>query len=136
MKYCKQCELEKKDKYFYPNNSSRCKQCISINNKNKTNEQLPEVRTKQGYVYVIINKAWKGYYKIGQTINLTKRLGTYQTASPKRDYTFLTTIKVRDMDIAERKVLEELKKYYDVQGEWVLASKPEHIIHLVESIND
>ena len=132
MKYCKQCGRNRRDKDFYPNNHSRCKECISINNKEK-NSIAP---TNEGYIYVIINKAWKGYYKIGQTINLSKRLGSYQTASPKRDYQYLTTIKVDDMNAAERKVLGELKKYYDVNGEWVIASKPEHIIHLVENVND
>lgn len=130
MRYCKQCEKNRKDKYFYPANHSKCKECISINNKEKT------VPTHEGYVYVIINKAWKGYYKIGQTVNLSKRLGTYQTASPKRDYEYLTTIKVRDMNVAERAVLDELRKYYEVKGEWVVASKEDHIIRLVEGIHE
>jgi len=132
MKYCKQCEKKKEDKHFYPNNNSRCKKCISINNKEKSTD----VPNNEGYIYVIINKAWKGYYKIGQTINLAKRLGSYQTASPKRDYKYLTTIKVHNMNVSEKAVLDELRKFYEVKGEWVLASRPEHIIHLVEGIND
>lgn len=132
MRYCKQCGEEKRDKHFYPTNKSRCKECISINNKEKNSNEP----NNEGYIYVIINKAWKGYYKIGQTINLAKRLGSYQTSSPKRDYQYLTTIKVNDMNKAERYVLDELKRFYDVQGEWVVASKPEHIIHLVEGCHD
>ncbi len=130
MKYCKQCEQHKKDRHFYPNNNSRCKECISWNNKNKT----PLVNG--GYLYIITNPAWKGYYKIGQTINLSKRLSTYQTSSPLRDYSFLTTKKVRDMNKSEKQLLEELKRFYEVKGEWVVASKPEHILHLMEEIND
>ena len=130
MKFCKQCEEHKKDRYFYPNNSSRCKECISLNNKNK------QPVANGGYIYVITNKAWDGYYKIGQTVNLSKRLSTYQTSSPLRDYSFLTTKKVKDMNKAEKFLLEELKRYYDVKGEWVSASKPEHILHLMEELND
>lgn len=132
MKYCKQCEERKEDKHFYPNNNSRCKKCISINNKEKNTS----VTLNEGYIYIIINKAWKGYYKIGQTLNLTKRLSSYQTASPMRDYKYLTTIKVNDMNKAERTVLEKLKRFYEVKGEWVVASKPDHVIHLVEGIDD
>jgi len=133
MKYCKTCEKNKKNKYFYATNSSKCKECISEYNKNY-NKGAIQPKGDAGYVYVITNPAWDGYYKIGLTINLSKRLSTYQTASPLRDYSFLTTKSVDDMHIAERKVLEELKKFYDVKGEWVVASKAEHIIHLVEGL--
>ena len=130
MKYCKQCKERKKDKCFYLNNNSRCRACISTNNKSKA----PIVNG--GYLYIITNPAWVGYYKIGQTISLSKRLSTYQTSSPLRDFKFLTTVRVDDMNLLERKLLEELKKYYEVHGEWVAASRPEHILHLMEKIND
>ena len=125
---CKQCGISKKDKSFYPMNKARCKQCISSNNTNK------HKKGNQGYIYVITNPAWKGYYKIGQTINLTKRLSTYQTSSPLRDYSYLSTREVKDMDKAESLLLEELKKFYEVKGEWVLASKVEYILHRMETL--
>ena len=135
MKYCKQCETRKKDKHFYPNNNSRCKECISINNRNKGNTTTPNT-SNPGYLYVITNPAWKGYYKIGQTVNLTKRLSTYQTSSPLRDFEYLTTVSVNDMNKAEKHIIDELRRFYEVKGEWIVASKAEHIIHLMENTNN
>jgi hypothetical protein len=129
MNVCKQCGINKKDKFFYPMNKTRCKECISNNNRNKT------PYSNEGYIYVITNPAWKGYYKIGQTVSLSKRMGTYQTSSPLRDFSYLSTVLVKDMNKAEKELLEELKRYYEVKGEWVVASKPEHILHLLEGLN-
>lgn len=42
--------------------------------------------TKEGQVYVITNKAWKGWVKIGMAIDAEDRLNGYQTSSPHRDY--------------------------------------------------
>jgi len=39
-----------------------------------------------GYLYIITNKSWQGWIKVGTTRNLKKRLQTYQTGSPFRDY--------------------------------------------------
>tara|TARA_R110001632_G_C11161651_1_gene398580 strand:- start:37 stop:645 length:609 start_codon:yes stop_codon:yes gene_type:complete len=41
---------------------------------------------KEGYVYVITNKAWSGWVKIGMAIDAEDRLSGYQTSSPHRDY--------------------------------------------------
>jgi len=128
MKICKQCGINKKDKYYYPTNKTRCKQCISENNTARTHLGSP------GYIYVITNPAWIGFYKIGQTINLTKRLSNYQTSSPLRDYKYLTTKEVNNMDKAERELLEDLKRLYEVKGEWVVASKVEYILHKMEEL--
>lgn len=138
MKFCKQCETRKKDKCFYPNNKSKCKECISINNRKASTRAIEKnVRTPQGgYIYVITNPAWNGYYKIGQTVSLTKRLSTYQASNPLRDFSYLTTVEVDDMNVSEKIILDELRRFYEVKGEWVVASKAEHIIHLVEGINN
>jgi hypothetical protein len=42
--------------------------------------------TKEGQVYVITNKAWKGWVKIGMAIDAKDRCNQYQTSSPYRDY--------------------------------------------------
>lgn len=39
-----------------------------------------------GFVYIITNKNFEGYVKIGITKNIKKRLQAYQTSSPFRDY--------------------------------------------------
>ena len=40
----------------------------------------------QGYVYIISNPAWEGWYKVGMAVDAYDRLVTYQTSSPFRDY--------------------------------------------------
>ncbi len=42
---------------------------------------------KEGYVYVITNRAWPDWVKIGMAIDAEDRLNGYQTSSPYRDYT-------------------------------------------------
>ena len=42
--------------------------------------------TESGYLYIIKNKAWPDWVKIGITENLDKRLNNYQTSSPFRDF--------------------------------------------------
>jgi len=43
-------------------------------------------RDKEGYVYIISNCNFPGYYKVGVTNDIKSRLRTYQTASPLRNY--------------------------------------------------
>lgn len=45
-----------------------------------------KLKLLEGFVYVISNKAWPGYYKIGMSKNPKLRLSQYQTYSPLRDY--------------------------------------------------
>ena len=42
---------------------------------------------QEGYVYVMTNKAWPDWVKIGMAIDAEDRLNGYQTSSPYRDYT-------------------------------------------------
>ena len=39
-----------------------------------------------GFVYLITNKAWPEWVKVGRTANPRVRLRNYQTSSPLRDY--------------------------------------------------
>ena len=41
---------------------------------------------KDGYVYIISNKAWEFWYKIGMAIDAEDRLNSYQTSDPYRNY--------------------------------------------------
>jgi len=45
-----------------------------------------DMQVPEGFVYVIGNAAWPGYYKIGMSQNPKLRLSQYQTYSPLRDY--------------------------------------------------
>ena len=40
----------------------------------------------EGYVYVISNPAWKGWYKVGMAVDAWDRCASFQTSSPFRDY--------------------------------------------------
>jgi hypothetical protein len=41
---------------------------------------------QEGYVYIISNRAWPHWVKIGMAIDAEDRLNSYQTSSPYRDY--------------------------------------------------
>ena len=41
---------------------------------------------KEGYVYIISNRSWPHWVKIGMAIDAEDRLNSYQTSSPYRDY--------------------------------------------------
>ena len=55
----------------------RCKTCHQKIPRKKRN-----IEKKPGFIYIIKNKTWEGYYKIGKTRNIDNRLGQYQTSSP------------------------------------------------------
>ena len=41
---------------------------------------------QEGYVYIISNRAWPHWVKIGMAIDAEDRLNSYQTSSPYRDF--------------------------------------------------
>ena len=41
---------------------------------------------QEGYVYIISNRSWPHWVKIGMAIDAEDRLNSYQTSSPYRDY--------------------------------------------------
>lgn len=41
---------------------------------------------KEGFVYCVTNPAFHGYFKIGSTIDIKKRINSYQSYSPLRDF--------------------------------------------------
>lgn len=67
-------------------------------------------KQKDGYVYVISNPAWKGWYKVGMAVDSQDRCGSYQTSSPHRDYRLEFS-----KYFLNRKVAEEIA--HDVIGE-------------------
>lgn len=56
--------------------------CLSLI-KFKQENKLP---IKEGFVYFISNPAWPNSFKVGMSIEPKKRLASYQTYSPNRDY--------------------------------------------------
>lgn len=97
-----------------------CKEC----KKDRSRELDRKKKGKyvfEGYVYIIINKAWPGWCKIGVTRREPEeRLNDYQIGSPFRDYELYNAIKVSDAFDTERKILELLvKEGYEKGTEWV-----------------
>ena len=76
-------------------------------------------RCKEGFVYIISNKNFPNFYKIGVTTDIKNRLRTYQTSSPFRDYKIEYYIFHPDCYKAE-KMIEEQMKYFALsrKNEW------------------
>lgn len=65
--------------------------------------EMAEEDVQAGYVYVITNKAWPEWVKIGRAIDANDRLRSYQTSSPLRDYWIVHSVHFDDVNAAERK---------------------------------
>ena len=65
--------------------------------------EMAEEGVQAGYVYVITNKAWPEWVKIGRAIDAKDRLRSYQTSSPLRDYWIIHSVHFDDVNAAERK---------------------------------
>jgi len=76
-------------------------------------------RKKEGFVYIISNKAFPNFYKIGVTQDITSRLRTYQTSSPLRDYKIEYYIFHPDAYKAESDI-RDMMKYFamSIKNEW------------------
>ena len=73
---------------------------------------------KEGAVYIITNKAWEGWIKVGMAIDAEDRLKSYQTSSPFRDYTLLYVYEVNDRRAGESAAHARLAKECDNINEW------------------
>ena len=77
-------------------------------------------KIKSGFVYVISNPSFSGFYKIGMTKDLVSRLNSYQTYDPHRKYKIETYDFCIDRRLSEKKILTHwnIDLY---KGEWVNA---------------
>ena len=75
--------------------------------------------SSEGEVYVIRNKAWKGWIKVGMAIDAEDRCRSYQTSSPLRDYELKYSQSFKDRRTAEATahILCETSSK-ERQGEW------------------
>lgn len=69
---------------------------------------------KEGYVYIITNPAFPGYFKIGSALDVKKRLAQYQTYCPKRDFEMPVYYFSNDRYAEEKEYHKQLK----CVGEW------------------
>lgn len=84
----------------------------------KYSRGLTARETPEGFIYFIKNPAWPTKVKVGLTGNFIKRLASYQTYSPARDYVLEGWEFVVSKRDAEKLLLNKFKLDYDV-GEWV-----------------
>jgi hypothetical protein len=72
----------------------------------------------EGEVYVITNKAWDGWVKVGMAVDAEDRLKNYQTSSPFRDYVLYYSYKTDDRRKAESKAHSKLEQLFERNNEW------------------
>jgi hypothetical protein len=73
----------------------------------------------KGDVYIITNKAWPEWAKVGKAVDATDRLKNYQTSDPFRAYELYHSVTKENRHTAEveaHKALEALSK--DRKNEW------------------
>jgi Fe-S cluster biosynthesis and repair protein YggX len=127
-------ELEYVENEILKNNMSLRKACAHL--KEKTKRHLSAAGLKKhmdkkygagkwlskakGEIYIISNPAWKGWIKVGTTLNADRRLSQFQAACPLKDFKLVKFITVKNKLKAERKILEFIKFFAeDNNGEWI-----------------
>jgi hypothetical protein len=74
---------------------------------------------KEGYVYIVSNPAWDGWFKVGKAVDADDRCKSYNTSSPLRDFKVEYKIYVEDRNksekVAHTKALKQAEEY---TGEW------------------
>lgn len=83
-----------------------------------------EAKITKGYVYVIYNPAWDGWYKVGKAEDIEARLRGYQTGDPHRSYKVCYELEFDNCHDAERVIHNLLQEDDKVlkKNEWVMAS--------------
>jgi uncharacterized protein YutD len=78
---------------------------------------------KEGYVYIVSNPAWEGWYKVGMAIDAYDRCSGYQTSSPFRDYTVEYCKYFEDRRESEQNIHTKLaEQKIERRGEWFRGS--------------
>jgi hypothetical protein len=100
-------------------------------------ESLPKYsKTIEGYVYILSNPAWEGWYKVGMAADINDRVSSFQTSSPLRDYKLEHSVFVTDRKKTEAKVHSALSKIADEKtNEWFNLALPV-IIEILNTYKD
>ena len=81
----------------------------------------------EGSVYVIANKAWDGWVKVGMAIDAEDRLKSYQTSSPFRDYVLYYSYTTSNRRKSEAEAHSMLEQKYERRNEWFLCTPSQAI---------
>lgn len=87
---------------------------------------------KEGVVYLISNPAWPDHLKIGMTIDLEKRLKSYQMYDPLKRYAVQNYEFVLDRKRVEESMLKTFNFHIE-SGEWIKYSDSVQVINCVRS---
>ena len=91
---------------------------------------------QEGYVYVMTNKAWPDWVKIGMAIDAEDRLNGYQTSSPHRDYVLEHYVASNDRRKSEKEAhTRALPLSTDTKGEWFKLSV-EQAITILDNLDE
>lgn len=136
---CVKCKKKKKTKEFYFIDKSKnhmmttCSNCQRLSTRVSRSKKI----TREGYIYIIRNKAWKNYYKIGKAVDVNNRLNTYNTGSPLRDYEIIYYSKLfKKPHIWEYEIKDEFGEFIvDSDYEWYKFSdkKLKEVINYIET---
>ena len=63
---------------------------------------------RAGYIYILCNKAWEGWHKIGRSKNVKARFQNFNGSSPHKDYTIDFTRNHHDVNDLEKKIHHSL----------------------------
>ena len=125
---CSTCNETKSLEEFYTDVAGKavtakvhCKSCIRSKAKeSRAQLQRNTYKLTNGHIYMIKNDAWPTWCKIGFcTTTPEKRLQTYQTGTPFRDYYVRYSIEVDDVRKAETDIHQILTDAgFSKQSEW------------------
>lgn len=102
------------------------KKLLLVSDVDNSLKQYLDNKTKYstGYVYLITNKAWPDWIKVGRATNIKARLVTYQTSSPLRDFEVMTKAYCTNTQKTETLLLDAMQDVATAQkGEWVKLPK-------------
>jgi hypothetical protein len=96
----------------------------------------PVNNIEEGYVYIITNRAWPEWIKIGMALDAEDRCGGYQTSSPYRDYVLEYSVFTENRRKAEKKAHTKAAKLAsETNGEWFKLDV-ETAKHILDKLNE
>lgn len=97
---------------------------------------LPKVVDNRGYLYILTDTAFEGYFKIGRTIDMHKRLQAYNADKPfKTTFVYAISIPFHDAVEVESKVIKAMYKVTSpttFSREWFLIEHLEQAVVFIQ----
>ena len=113
------------------------KNVLEVNEPTRGLPKESEPLGPEGYVYAITNPAFPGWVKVGQSHEPDRRLASYWTADPYRDYQMPFRKRFQDRKNAEKKVHDALKNITsDWNGEWFRLNLETVMETIIQSSDD